>query len=823
MRRKVKKFSTCLLAFALMLALMGNSQLSVLAETVDAPAPIESVSDTSVFTEQSVAESSEADVQENTSDILSNLNTVSEESYDEPEEEIVPSEAGAAQTETGLENGGTGNVSSDSTGADGGELNNVGTDSTASDNDGADNDSAVDEGGSETDGITETETEVNTETETEADSETEYSGLIDNEDQSIEDISETNPVDALFERLMAYETYDELTTAMESLTDEEYALMAQFSDEQNAALQEKVNELSEYEVETLEDRSYTIQAGGSQTVSVKNISQNNSNTSYSCNPNAEITVTFNTSGNNRGYTINVGSSVSAGTYTLTVKYKKESASRITNDTVTIIVTEPEPDDTPEGKVKVYVYVSSKDSNGNSWQDNEEFQDLIGLYVCDNNGYYPAGTIYLDESYFSGKTNADTEGYGLINSATDWSNLISTLSGMDNNTMTGTLGAKWSSNNKSLDFSNNNGNSVGKYLEQAEEIYNQGWGSMHTSLHRWHHTFDVNSDTDSHLGHYGDITTKYHLDLCFNINTIKFICGNNGITQTKNPNAYDGYQVDSRAYITGSLIQDPRNLNIPAGYQFMGYYTDPDFTTPWNGIGTPLNSDQTVYIKITEKENIVLYYKVAQGVGTVSPEDEAFNPETGSPTGSTATAGTNYVFEGWYADEACTQKLSSDAKYEPTKPADGWVSGTTYYAKFVPANFKLTIQKTVSGNMYDANKEFTFTVEYDGKEAETFKLKKDGTYTIEGIPVGVTVTVSEAPDGYTYSCVSITEGVTKEDTTNGISFTMPAQDVTVVINNEKNVTVDTGILLDTLPYILILAVVAVGAVLLIKKRRNRDDD
>ena len=66
-------------------------------------------------------------------------------------------------------------------------------------------------------------------------------------------------------------------------------------------------------------------------------------------------------------------------------------------------------------------------------------------------------------------------------------------------------------------------------------------------------------------------------------------------------------------------------------------------------------------------------------------------------------------------------------------------------------------------------------------------------------------------------------MTKTDTTNGISFTMPSQDVTVVINNDKTVTVDTGVLLDTLPYILILGVVAVGAILLIKKRRNRDDD
>lgn len=142
--------------------------------------------------------------------------------------------------------------------------------------------------------------------------------------------------------------------------------------------------------------------------------------------------------------------------------------------------------------------------------------------------------------------------------------------------------------------------------------------------------------------------------------------------------------------------------------------------------------------------------------------------------------------------------------------------------YTPNTRNLTVNKTVSGNMYDADKEFAFTVTY-GNETATFNLKKDETYTIEGIPVGTAVTVSENPDDYTYSFVSITDGVTKEDTTNGVSFTMPAQDVTVVINNDKTVTVDTGVLLDTLPYILILGIVAVGAVLLIKKRRNRDDD
>lgn len=49
MRRKVKKFTTCLMAFALTVSMMNHSQLSVLAETADAPA--ETVSEVPVSSE----------------------------------------------------------------------------------------------------------------------------------------------------------------------------------------------------------------------------------------------------------------------------------------------------------------------------------------------------------------------------------------------------------------------------------------------------------------------------------------------------------------------------------------------------------------------------------------------------------------------------------------------------------------------------------------------------------------------------------------------------------------------------------------------------
>ena len=152
--------------------------------------------------------------------------------------------------------------------------------------------------------------------------------------------------------------------------------------------------------------------------------------------------------------------------------------------------------------------------------------------------------------------------------------------------------------------------------------------------------------------------------------------------------------------------------------------------------------------------------------------------------------------------------------------------TTLYAIWKLNTVELTIQKTVSGNMYNANDKFSFTLAYDGK-SEPFTLKGGESQTFQ-VPVGAEVTVTEdltksngyIPSNGTGTTVTLTAASKKD----GIfKFTMPEQNGKLVINNDKTVTVDTGVLLDTLPYILILGVVAVGAILLIKRRRKRDDD
>ena len=152
--------------------------------------------------------------------------------------------------------------------------------------------------------------------------------------------------------------------------------------------------------------------------------------------------------------------------------------------------------------------------------------------------------------------------------------------------------------------------------------------------------------------------------------------------------------------------------------------------------------------------------------------------------------------------------------------------TTLYAIWKLNTVELTIQKTVSGNMYNANDEFSFTLSY-GEKTESFTLKGGESKTFQ-VPVGAEVMVTEdltksngyIPSNGTGTTVTLTAALEKD----GIfKFTMPEENGKLVINNDKTVKVDTGVSLETLPYILILGVVAVGVVLMVRRRRHGYDD
>lgn len=200
-------------------------------------------------------------------------------------------------------------------------------------------------------------------------------------------------------------------------------------------------------------------------------------------------------------------------------------------------------------------------------------------------------------------------------------------------------------------------------------------------------------------------------------------------------------------------------------------------------------------------------------------------------------GTVYTFKGWYTDENCTREADF---------VNGTIStDTTFYAKYVPASANLTVTKTVTGKLGDTNKAFTFTItKADGasaniidanveiSEADSAKVEwlRNGKFTLKD---GASIIFKNLPSGQ-YKVVEDDYIGEKYETSYVVDSGTPenGQEATVTIGtgakridftNHRNLEPDLGVLLDTLPYIVILAVVAGGVALLMLRKHRKEDD
>lgn len=207
----------------------------------------------------------------------------------------------------------------------------------------------------------------------------------------------------------------------------------------------------------------------------------------------------------------------------------------------------------------------------------------------------------------------------------------------------------------------------------------------------------------------------------------------------------------------------------------------------------------------------------------------------------AADGTVYKFEGWYTDKNFTPASKFDFT-EDTISAD-----TTFYAKYVPASANLTVTKTVTGKLGDTNKAFTFTItKADGtsanitdanveiSEADSAKVEwlRNGKFTLKdgasiifkNLPSGEYKVIEEDYSGEKYdtSWQIGTDGEVYEKNSTA-TVTIGTTEQTVHFTNHRTLEPDLGVLLDTLPYIVILAVVAGGVALLMLRKHRKEDD
>ena len=219
----------------------------------------------------------------------------------------------------------------------------------------------------------------------------------------------------------------------------------------------------------------------------------------------------------------------------------------------------------------------------------------------------------------------------------------------------------------------------------------------------------------------------------------------------------------------------------------------------------------------------------------------------------------YQLSGWYPekdgglyDTENRKDLKEQWSHTPTD--NELKDGTVYfYAHYEPVSADLTISKTVTGMLGDQHKAFTFQIVDSNGNAVAltesniqksvdnlteddkvkvglvsngadgrFTLVSGASITLKNLPSGEYKVIEESATGYETSWKPGESGELHEKS---VEATVNVQGAaqTIAFTNHATLEPDTGVLLDTLPYIVILAVVAGGVALLMLRKRRKEDD
>lgn len=255
-------------------------------------------------------------------------------------------------------------------------------------------------------------------------------------------------------------------------------------------------------------------------------------------------------------------------------------------------------------------------------------------------------------------------------------------------------------------------------------------------------------------------------------------------------------------------------------------------------------------------------------------------------GFTDENGAQWVFDGWYPENAAGTGPGENAATWPHTVTKKELDNTNdrvvnFYAHYKKVTSNVTITKQVTGLLGDTNKDFEFRVnitqngtactgvtakkgDQPVSDLTNFTLKHNETVTLENVPIGATITVTEVEPGAHYK-VTATGYTTEQNGGSDVTFTykvaventatasdaggadlmllsmdedtavdadgdavaydsgIEVDNNQIIVTNHCGLIPDTGVLLDTLPYIVILAVVAGGVALLMLRKHRKEDD
>lgn len=204
----------------------------------------------------------------------------------------------------------------------------------------------------------------------------------------------------------------------------------------------------------------------------------------------------------------------------------------------------------------------------------------------------------------------------------------------------------------------------------------------------------------------------------------------------------------------------------------------------------------------------------------------------------------YVFSGWYKEKNTDGNGMGDLAQTDANEGKRYKTDVTYYARWVPKEKSIRVEKKVAGNAGDRSKEFEFTIKINDKLVKsgtygsvtvkegTFVLTDGQSVTFDNLKYGDKVVIEESNYkfwGYETGYEAFDSDKKGNGFHNGSVWNVDSLDdvCTVVFTNTKNIATPTGVFTNQLPYLLIFTGAVCGGLWFLleglgRRRRTRNE-
>ena len=247
------------------------------------------------------------------------------------------------------------------------------------------------------------------------------------------------------------------------------------------------------------------------------------------------------------------------------------------------------------------------------------------------------------------------------------------------------------------------------------------------------------------------------------------------------------------------------------------YIVTETATTNQGVTNDVSATRTLDVYVTDNDGALEVSSYVLHTGTDAPaagtdKGSADVSNTGDKLGDKSAGYTNTYDTSnlTFSKTVSGNQASRDKYFAFTVTIRGAVAGTVYDVDLTKADVNISANPndatTCIGNAVTQPQRLT--VPAGGTVTQVFYLQHGQEITIKGLAKGTEYAVTENPEDY------------KQTAPDNASGTIVSEDVTAAFTNTRSGVIPTGVLLTVAPFAAIMAIGAVGILVMVGKKRKR---